>query len=447
MDENGNFHYPVKPRLVMKQLNNSIRQWAPTDNNGYFIKPHMDFDEFLELALLTGVTPVIATTVLVDLFDSSVISYQDFLKTIEEQVKYAVAKGATKAYWEIGNEMESIELAGYISEDPKVSVPLYIKRYHDIYNTIKRVDPTAKIGPGLLYAGTTSEYGNWARDILEGTKDKMEHLVTHQYGNTIPGPIADYEIYKEFNNSAITKINCAKTALRNLGPAYEDMEIIVTEFTSKINSRKPGYADVGGIMYKALFSMDIIGQMMNVPGITQIHQYVTRTPFRSLNAIFNFDIATEDTNSFYFNGTPTIMGMPVLIASKHLRETSVSAGSSSKYVNVYASKSSDGAKSIIIVNKDDLPSKVNINITNNATPANVKTYQLTGATHSPMDRDFDYQEIQTATIGNNTINTTLSPASITVISIDANGAFDPKVTSRNNVSTVIIPAHDVQTSK
>lgn len=243
MDEDGNFHYPIEPRYVLPDNLYNNFPWASVEGEPGKMHNEMNFDEFLTLAKNTGATPVVCVNVGGDLYPGATIDYDELKKLAAEQVRYAKEQGLTGIYWEIGNEVEFVfdnAKLPHLTEAQRVQ--MYIDRYHEFYDVMIAEDPTAKIGVGLNLA---AQKDNWQMPVIEGCKDIMDFVVTHQYGGhhfTGAGIPAAYEGYLNNDYSmathAIQKINLISSYIDELGvdangiPYSEKLEIVVSEYSS-----------------------------------------------------------------------------------------------------------------------------------------------------------------------------------------------------------------------
>ena len=443
MDERGVFHDPPRPRVVARDLNPANAHYKPTDADGFFTRPIMGLDEFIDLTVKKNdIMPIICLPFMGDMYPGSVINYEDFMKTVAAQVQYIVDRGITGIYYEIGNEVEDHQLVRHISSDHAECAAFFNGRYDTIYQIIKEIDPAAKIGPGLLLVAQPA-WIQMTTLILDHVKDKMQMLPPHQYGNALSGgakgPPSDYNTYRGFERDAANRMRPVRAAMAAFGEKYAGMEFIVMEYNHRINNGGR-YTDVGGVMYKTLFMMDIIGDMLSLPHTSYIAQWCSRSNFN--NTPDTVDINRDDAHALYPDGTPTLAGMPTLIASSHFKDQTAASVSSSRSVNAYASRDSKtGAQAVIIVNKDDAAHKVNINMEGGLetdSADNVRTFVFTGANGLPADRDFSYKPVDSVTISGGKISTSLPPVSITVIDIGSQNPPPPAVTSTASDNRTVV---------
>lgn len=432
MDENGQFHYPIQPRFIVpNELRNNF-SFAATDEDGV-IYNEMDFDEFLDLVAETGATAVIDVNVGADLIPGQMVNgkpltYEDIKLMAAEQVRYAKERGFTGLYWEIGNEVENIfNSANMPGKTESERVQEYIRRYLEFYDVMKAEDPTAKIGIGLHLA---AQKYNWHMPVMIACRDKMDFIVTHQYGGhnfSGAGIPATYEGYlnNDFSQASHSaqKILLISDYIDELADEYGEQyrnkyEILVTEYSSHRSS--PGWFDYsGGVMYKALHNFEILAEMMNHPRVGPTHFWITRSPWNtsSINQLMNYDASIHDHNALLWDGNLTPMGMSVAIMSMNAYKSMVRAETDNFRVRPYATYDPDtNALTIFILNRENNDVAADIAINNyEGLDYEVSAFVFKGKNGLYYDSEYVYEEIPAPQIQGSGFSTTLSPVSVTVI--------------------------------
>lgn len=433
MDENGNFHYPIQPRFIVpEELTNNF-PWAATDVPGV-INNEMNFDEFLALCQKTGATPVIDVNVGGDLLPNSTVTYEELLKMAEEQVRYAKEKGFTGLYWELGNEVEKIFTAANMPGTTEAErVQEYINRYHEFYDLMKAQDPTAKIGVGLHLA---AQKDNWHMPVMIACRDKMDFVVTHQYGAHGYGANATYEAYVNNNNPGnhtIRKIHMISDYIDELadqyGEQYSDIEILVTEYSGHSSSGWKDYA--GGVIYKAIHTFEMMAEMLNHPRVGPTHFWITRTPWDApdLETLKNYDNSTRDHNALYWDGTLTPMGKSLAVLAENIHDAMVYTETSDFRNRPYASYDDEtNSLTVYLLNRENNTVSAEVVLDNyDASGMAVSCWVFEGKNGLYYDTEYKYEEHEAPVVEGNKFNIELSPASITVV----------KFTPRSNMPFVI----------
>jgi hypothetical protein len=423
-DENGRFCYPIRSRVATMHAPPAIFPWKPADDNGYFQsgKEEMKFDEFLDIIKETGAMPVICVTFMLDMFKDSFFNYDDLLAIVREQVRYAKeVKGVTGMYWQIGNEIENM-LTDYYDKDPAVSVPFYVKRYTDLYDVIHGEDPTAKVGPSFNRNPKEDDGRAWIFETMRAVKDKMEFVVNHQYGTNFKGaPIKTYDDFiGDTRTNFVFKAPETLDFVKELGGDYADnIEILITEYSAHRGyvGGEGGWASNGCILYKALYNAIMIGDMLNLPKLTQTHFWITRSPWGEMG-IKDHDVKTLDCDALSWDGTPTMMGITVCTAAKHMKTIALKAETSTITVRPFATMDKGtGAAAIMLVNKNREAVAAKVTLINAVKGGEGEVYVLKGKNDDPFDTEYIYEKTGAAAVDGDGFDIILNPLSVTYVEL------------------------------
>lgn len=430
-DENGNYHYPIKPRhLNQTQLNGSL-SWVKGDEPGQ-IKNEMNFDEFLDLVAETGATAVIDVNAIGDLVSGNDITLEELLDAAEEQVRYARQRGFTGLYWEIGNEIESVF-------NTREKIDQYIARYQQFYERMKAVDPTAKIGPGLYLA---AQKDNSQMPVMEALRDKMDFIVTHQYGaHGFSEDERNYDGYvnnNDPNKHAIRKIQLISGYIDELADKYGEQyrnkyEILVTEYSSYFASKWKDYPDTA-VIYKGLASFEILAEMMIHPRVGPTHFWVTRTPW--VSSLEQAMTTKSDHNALNWDGTLTVLGKAIAILSTNMHDTWVKAETVDDFrVKSYASIDRETKDmTIFLLNRQNTSVNASVTISNyDADEYDISAYVFEGKNGMYYDNEYKYDETEAPEIEGNELSVRLNPASVTVIKLKPLGSDRTFVISNTSI--------------
>lgn len=411
-DENGNYHYPIKPRyLDQNDLQNRL-SWVMGEEPGQ-IKNEMNFDEFLDLVAATGATAVIDVNAHGDLVSGNDITYEELLDAAEEQVRYAKERGFTGLYWEIGNEIESVF-------NNREKIDQYIARYHEFYDRMIAVDPTAKIGPGLYLAAQKTQS---QMPVMEALRDKMDFIVTHQYGgHGFASNEMNYDGYvnnNDPNKHPIRKIQLISSYIDELADKYGEQyrnkyEILVTEYSGYHPSQWKDYSEA--VIYKGLHSFEILAEMMLHPRVGPTHFWLTRTPW--VNSLEQAQTTKIDHNALKWDGSVNALGKAIAVLSTNMHETWVKAETLDDFkVKSYASFDPETKDlTIFLLNRQNNSVNADVTLSNyEAAAYDISAYVYEGKNGLYYDTEFRYEEIEAPQLAGNKLSVNLKPASITVI--------------------------------
>jgi len=178
-------------------------QWPGGDRtiinaDGSFVRPPLDFDQFLYLAQATGATPLVVVP-----FDSAFApaepggtapTYDELKASAVAWVRYAAGR---VPYWEIGNE----SYQGSYNGTPTAAQ--YAAGVKDFATAMKAADPTIKIGAN---GGESA----WWATLLSTAGSSIDFLVVHNYPFW---NLTSYSKYRDSTASLVSDIDRARTAL------------------------------------------------------------------------------------------------------------------------------------------------------------------------------------------------------------------------------------------
>ncbi|MEM9985025.1 MAG: hypothetical protein AAF804_07995 [Bacteroidota bacterium] len=371
----------------------------------------LDFDEFMVMCDSVGAEPVIMLSVIGDLLDGSLITKAQLMRNAIEWVTYAKDKYDI-TYWELGNEV------AFHNGNSPISPQEYVDRYLYLQDTLKKIDPSIKLGMGSLGFGNEVTIPTLLSfpDFI----DKMDFFILHQYN------AAGIDTYEEWRNLTTditnTSVNSNQDLIKNLKismdlfdqqipthPNLANLEYLITEYSTQ----RQGWAEDGQHITQSLLGFQ---QAFNLflydQRVKYTHFWVTTSPWGNRNT---FDGSAEAFNPLNeWEITP--QGMTVLLFNKFVQHNLIQPVANGT-VGCYASSSADGQKlTLFILNKDSVATDVTVNLLNYAGATNNVKWVYSGA-GNPYDKRPLLRQIGSAEVNGGVVSTTLAPISLTVVEL------------------------------
>ena len=392
-DTNG-WSLPPFDRPQPSILRLGPNQWPGGDRtiinaDGSFVRPPLDFDQFLYLAQATGATPIVVVP-----FDSAFApaepggtapTYDELKSMAVAWVRYAAGR---VPYWEIGNE------SYFGSYNGSPTAAQYAAGVKDFATAMKAADPSIQIGAN----GGESV---WWTTLLSAAGSSIDFLVVHNY------PFWNLTSYSKYRNSTaslVSDIDRARTALGS-----RPLWIALTESGALTARSWAASPDLG----HAIMLADVLMAQAQAKGVRLNLSWTSRwvTTASGPRAYDAFDSA----------GNLTPSGRAQALLATVMRGQVLKASGTSK-VHVLALADATGLR-IVLLNKDTSSRDVTITVKGGTrSGANVLRTQFGGGSASalsPTTRTRDSASISSS----GEIKLTLDPVSLTVLQVA--GSYGP----------------------
>ncbi len=362
----------------------------------------LDFDEFMVVCQNIGAEPLIVVAGDAHYYNDDgcglYITLDEIVENASEWVRYAnVINNYNIKYWMIGNE--SWNLAAY--DDPPTASQ-YTNDFVAIASAMKSVDPTIKVV-------ANSQEGSWANTLLSNS-DAIANLDVIAISNyPINGWSKGYDNYRKSTPNFVSKLTSVIRSINNHAPE-SGIKVMASEYSpidwsgSWENSNDLGHA---------LVAFQMIGDMLEIPELDNAYFWNTRWVYESW-PIFN---------ALDFDGNMNAVGLAISVWGNHLLDELVSS-SETRSIRSFSSKDKTGKLlNIFLINKETSSKNVVAQVSNfsDINQASISTYEFTGTSVEDDNPTFQQvSDLMTSTTANS-ISLTLSPLSVSVISIDSAG--------------------------
>ena len=383
--ENG-----LRPATAVMTRPPSKWKWA-VNADGSFIND-MDFDEFMALCQKRNIEPLVVVNLLSFKYVNGP-SIEKLAESAAEWVKYAKKRNYKVAYWQLGNE---------IDHHPKlITIDEFVEAYKVIAAAMKKVDPDANIGPGILGKQ------HYFTTLYKAAPELVDFTSCHQYMFPFIKTCTNYDMWSKSNEMYIPNVMKMQRAVNNVGA--NDMEILITE--TGVSPAGRGLGDVSNT-YKALWWFEVLMSELMVPNVSYAFFWGTHSPWKGEVDDQTNDVAVMfrvDDNS----RKPT--GEVSMLVNSNLKQQFVESNTTSLGLRVFSMASKDKKQgTIFIMNKQKSAVQVNVNLS--GMPKNVNQFQqviLSGKT--PYDRKMTLSEGKPVDVKGNNAAITAQPLSITVL--------------------------------
>ncbi|TRX55521.1 T9SS type A sorting domain-containing protein [Fulvivirga sp. M361] len=388
----------LKPKIAAFSEDPSPTQkdrWKQMVNpDGTFIND-MDFDEYISICNRQGIEPVIMVNALSWKYaDGPTRGY--LIESAKEWVRYAnVTNDFGIKYWEIGNEVDLHAKRGEITQKE------YVDFFLEVTEAMKSIDPSIKVGFGLL--GFCCK--GWYDDILKDHKTEVDFFVAHSYLNK-------WKTYEEYRDdltfNTLKALNNALNSIRTFAPD-EGIEVLLTEVGPFSTGNK--WENRNNNLLKALAFFEQTGRMIRNKEVTYYMHWTSHNAFGSTSPTTNrFDATALDLENQVL-----ATGHVHRLWSEHLKQEMVASTLEAGKLRSFASfDETSNELSLFLLNKDDKPVETEVLLKNYVGSLRHTKWVFTGT--SPMDLAPTIKQHDEAEISDNTFEITLDPYSVTVIS-------------------------------
>ena len=358
-------------------------------------------------------------------------------------------------YFEIGNECygtwETDQQA--IAHDPTT----YANRVQQYIAKMKAVDPTIKIGVVVVTGSESPGYKNWTPVMLARLKVLNaipDFIIYHLYPQA-PGSESDATLLQVADTGSNSWTTIAADLRNQLNTYLTDraagVEIVVTENNSVYSS--PGKQSTS--LVNGLYLGDSVGNLMR----TEINGYMywalrNSTPTLNNGTVLDGNmssslygwrqfgdygmISTPSTltgETTYYNPYPTYYIMKLLSKFARGGDSVVQATSNNSRLSIFATKRSNGALALLVINKDPANAlSANVTLTG-FSPGSTATTYFYG---KPQDLAGSSADLVTSSLAvtGSSFATSFPSYSATVLSFDATVA--PTITTQPVGQTVLV---------
>lgn len=378
-------------RVASRQQAPAHWSWA-VQSDGSF-KTALDFNEFMGLCDALNIKPLVVVNTL-SCFYPGGPTYDDLKETAIAWVRYAHDHNYHVAYWQIGNEVD---------HHPDLRKrDTYVNQYQDYVSAMKQVDPTIKVGPGIL---SSTAYFN---DLMKQCPHLVDFVSAHQYMYKYIETCQGYERWRDHVDTYTPNISRMQKAVAN--SVKPDMDIVVTE-----TGVTPANKELGTVnnTYKALWWFEVLMNELSIPNVAYTYYWGTHSPWRGPTEEdqTGHDVGLAlraDTNE----RKPT--GEIIKIVNQHLPDTLVEATRVAGHIRAYAAvDSAQGKLTLFLVNRNDKPEVTRVQLGRVGRYRVFKRWVFKG-TH-PEDPFPTSQESEPFTQQRSTLELNLPPLSLTVL--------------------------------
>jgi alpha-N-arabinofuranosidase len=378
---------------------NDPTYWSPPGSpGGGWTHPVLDFDEFMAACQAAGCTPDVVVA-----YDGAYkpaypggtsLGFQQALDTAKAWVSYAKLKGYRVKYWEIGNETWTNTFMG---SDPGRSVQA--QDFVVFARAMKAIDPTIKV---CTNAWNQTDF----ETLLSIAHSDIDCLVVHSYP---AWPYSGYNSYRAAAGIAPQEVEAAYKALQNYPNDKSRIEIIDSEYGGSTFGINGSWTqnDLG----HALMTAELTGRLEQNPHVAASAYWTTRWVHdTSTTPQDEYDALDAKNNLF-------AQGKALWIFGTNTLATMVSVAPQTGMVIPFATYDPvTGKLKLIVINKDTVTSRATVTLRNYSGTATSGTVNaLTGTSWADLFPVYGPQP--SAPVANGQLTLSLSPTSITVVSI------------------------------
>lgn len=290
-------------------------------------------------------------------------------ETAAELVRYTnIEKKYGVVYWSIGNEPSLYEQQHHGPYDTVT----FNQQWRAIAEAMKAVDPTIKLmGPELhqwadnLAATPKDSAGrDWMTEFLKANGDLVDVVTVHRYPMYAPNGQITVQDLRDNTRKWAGEAEYLRNLIKQTTGRY--LPIAYTEVNSDPSSIQFQQASPDSF-YNAIWYADVLGQMMNAK-VFMVNQWVISQRTTGLGLLAGTDVR------------PTFYVFPLY---KNFGSEQVYAASGKTDVDIFASKRSDGALTLMVINLSDTQQRVPLKM-QGATPGSADVWLL-DATHNAKD--------------------------------------------------------------
>lgn len=381
----------LRPKVATMSQAPGKWDWAVKGNGSF--KNAMDFDEYMTLCQKLDIKPLVVVNVFSHKYKNGP-SLDVLIETAVEWVKYANKMNYHVEYWQIGNEVDHHE--DLLSPDE------YINCYQKFASAMKEVDPTIKVGPGILQSV------KYFKDIVNTYPDLIDFTSCHQYMWKYLKTCNNYELWKNHQDNYIPNVVKMQKAVSN--SPKPTIEIVITE--TGVSPAGKGMGNINNVN-KALWYFEVLMNEISQPNVAYSYFWGTHSPWYGNRDNDENDVAvllrTDD------NSRKPIAEI-VKLVNDQILDNIVQTNQISGSVRTFASvnKNKDKYK-VFLMNKNNVAQKVEVSL--NQLPEAFKLFSRNSLKgNSPDDRKLTFSNSENIKINGDKIELTLEPLSITILS-------------------------------
>ncbi|RMD80531.1 MAG: hypothetical protein D6820_06560, partial [Lentisphaerae bacterium] len=326
----------LRPRIACSGQAPAKWSWA-VNPDGSFNKA-MDFDEYMALCAELDATPLVVVNILSCRYKGGP-AFSELKRSAVEWVKYARQRGYRVTFWQIGNEVDH--------HYDLLSREDYVRYYLEMAAGMKAVDPSIRVGPGIL-----SKTG-YFEAIVNHNPALIDFVSCHQYMFKYQKQCSSYRSWKESKERFIENVIRMQQAVTRSNKPH--LPILVTE-----TGISPANDVLGRInnAFKALWWFEVLMNELSVANVLYVYNWGTHSPWSGPADRENNDAAVLlrlDTNER--KPTAEVIRLVNTFLLKRLLKVSIMKG----YVRAYATDDHlSNHLNLFLLNKNDATEEVTI---------------------------------------------------------------------------------------
>jgi len=377
-----------KPKTASPETPSNLT-WAVNTADNTFRKD-LSFDEFIAICKRQNIEPLICVNSQAHFYTGGP-TYEVLKTSAAEWVRYAnITKGYGIKYWQLGNEIE---------HDGNLKMSEYTNLFIDFATAMKAIDPTIKVGTGVL-SNTT-----WNKDILTKAGTLCDFVATHNYQFNSKLALGGYRSWYKDYSTVIQSVEATQEMLDNNFPNRPEIEMHITE----TNVTGGDFPDVSNIdLYKSLYWFEMNMNELAQKNVKYTYCWGTHSPWGGERSLGDIGCLLENSNA----NTIRPAGRVIQLINTYLKNKWVVVTRVLGYLRFYASVSTDRKElSVFILNK---------NLYTENTKLNISSFDLTNAqveqtTFSGTDFNDKYPVINTVQLSSVPSQVELPPVSLTIL--------------------------------
>lgn len=364
--------------------------WAVNKLDMSFVKD-MSFDEYIAICKRQQIEPLIVVNAQSHFYNGTTVTYEMLKTSAAEWVRYAnITKGYGVKYWQIGNEVD---------HDGNFTMTTYTDLFLNFAAAMKAVDPTIKVGTGVLMDT------NWNEDVLNKAGSLCDFISAHNYQRGSKVAPGGYRLWYKDSYILITNSKTNQALLTNKFPHRPEVELHITE--TNISSGE--FPDMSNIdLYKALYWFEMNMNHLALKNVKYTYYWGTHSPWNGETNIGDIRCMLENSNA----NTIRPAGRIIQLINTYMKNRWLDVERVNGYLRCYASVSDNGEElSVFLLNKNLYTEKANLNISN-FTMSDALVEQITFTGNHYNDTNPEITKIPFTSINEQVL---LPPISLTVL--------------------------------
>lgn len=333
--------------------------WAVNQTNGSFLKD-LGFDEFVAMCKRQNIEPLIVINAQSHTYAGGQ-SYEVLKTSAAEWVRYAnITKGYGIKNWQIGNEVE---------HGSTFSMSDYTNLFIDFATAMKAIDPTIKVGTGVL--STVS----WNKDVLTNAGTLCGFVSTHNYQYGSAAAEGGYRSWYKDNSITVGNSVATQTMLTASFSNRPELEIHITE-TNVTGGDFPDMTNID--IYKALYWFEMDMNQLALKNVKYTYYWGSHNPWNGETNLGDIAALLENSNA----NTIRPAGRIIQLINTYLKDKWINTTRVNGSLRCYASISKNSKElSIFILNKNMYKETANLKLSNfNLVNSSVKKVTFGGTT-------------------------------------------------------------------